>query len=80
MAGRVLAKTCLEIHQECEEEGVWSRRSNTLESSREYARYECWKVGPNLGRALQGYRHRGRMSILLKGYGREIAFLAMECQ
>ena len=50
-----------------------------MESSKEYARYECWEIGPNLRRALQGYCYHECRSILLGGPKRKIASLAMEC-
>ena len=49
-----------------------------MESGREYERYECWEVSRNLGRALQGNRHRRYRSILLGGSRRETASPAME--
>ena len=49
-----------------------------MESGREYARYECGKVSPKFGRALQGNRHHGCGSILLGGSRREAASPDME--
>ena len=50
-----------------------------MESSKEYARYECWNVGPNLRRTLQGYCHREPGSILLRGFGRKTTSPGVEC-
>ena len=49
-----------------------------MESDREYKRYECWEVSPDLERALQGNLHRRCRSILLGGSRRETASPAME--
>ena len=47
--GRILAKTCSEIQQEREEKGVWSGRSSTSESSREYTGRQRREISTNLG-------------------------------
>ena len=50
-----------------------------MESYKEYAGYECWETGPNLGRVLPSHCHRKCKSILFGEPRRETTSSTMEC-
>ena len=52
MISQVSAKPCSALQPRCEDKRVQCWRLGVTESSREHARYECWKASPYLGRAL----------------------------
>ena len=78
MINRVSAEPCSALQPRCEDKRVRCWELGATKSYREHARYECRKVGPYLGRALQGYCYHGRKGVLPGVLKRETTSSAME--